>query len=130
GGHASLGAADMLDYATEGADQGRDPADDLAEAKATLLLIHAMPHSDEAVRQRLRAIVEAGDADALDEVLSAIRACGSLEYCRQRAAEYADAAERALDSLPGNEAVSALRGLARYAVDRGYSTCRSAPCAQ
>ena len=119
-GYAFQIADDMLDYAAEGGDLGKNLGDDLAEGKATLPLIHAMAHSDEAVRQRLRAIIEAGDAGAMDEVLSAIHACGSLEYCRQRAAEYADAAERALDGLPGNEAVRALRGLARYAVDRGY----------
>lgn len=119
-GHAFQIADDMLDYAAQGEDLGKNLGDDLAEGKATLPLIHAMAHSDEAVRQRLRAIVEAGDADAMGEVLEAIRTCGSLDYCRRRAEEYADAAERALDGLPGNEAVCALRGLARYAVERGY----------
>ncbi len=119
-GYAFQIADDMLDYAAEGADLGKNLGDDLAEGKATLPLIHAMAHSDEAVRQRLRAIVEAGDADAMDEVLAAIRACGSLDYCRQRAGEYADAAEAALAGLPKNEAVAALRGLARYAVERTY----------
>lgn len=119
-GYAFQIADDMLDYAAEGADLGKNLGDDLSEGKATLPLIHAMAHSDEPVRQRLRAIIEAGDADALDEVVSAIRACGSLDYSRRRAVEYADAADAALDGLPGNEAVDALRGLARYAVERGY----------
>ena len=119
-GYAFQIADDMLDYAAEGADLGKNLGDDLAEGKATLPLIHAMAHSDEPVRQRLRAIIEAGDAGAMDEVLAAIRAAGSLEYSHQRAVEYADAAEAALDGLPDNEAVAALRGLARYAVERGY----------
>jgi len=119
-GYAFQIADDMLDYAAEGADLGKNLGDDLAEGKATLPLIHAMAHSDEAVRQRLRAIVEAGDAGAMEEVLAAIRACGSLDYCRQRAGEYADAAEEALADLPANPAVAALRGLARYAVERTY----------
>lgn len=117
-GYAFQIADDMLDYAADGADLGKNLGDDLAEGKATLPLIHAMAHSDEAVRQRLRAIVEAGDAGAMEEVLAAIRACGSLDYCRQRAGEYADAAEEALADLPANPAVAALRGLARYAVER------------
>lgn len=119
-GYAFQIADDMLDYAADGADLGKNLGDDLAEGKATLPLIHAMAHSDEAVRQRLRAIVEAGDAGAMEEVLAAIRACGSLDYCRQRAGEYADAAEEALADLPANPAVAALRGLARYAVERTY----------
>ncbi|AOH36331.1 polyprenyl synthetase family protein [Luteimonas sp. JM171] len=117
-GYAFQIADDMLDYTADGADLGKNLGDDLAEGKATLPLIHAMAHSDEAVRQRLRAIVEAGDAGAMEEVLAAIRACGSLDYCRQRAGEYADAAEEALADLPANPAVAALRGLARYAVER------------
>ena len=125
-GYAFQIADDMLDYTADGADLGKNLGDDLAEGKATLPLIHAMAHSGEAVRQRLRAIVEAGDAGAMEEVLAAIRACGSLDYCRRRAGEYADAAEEALAGLPANEAVAALRGLARYAVERkiGRASCR------
>ena len=56
----------------------------------------------------------------MDEVLAAIHATGGLDYSRQRAAEYADAAEAALDGLGENEAIAALRGLARYAVSRNH----------
>src|SRR3546814_3513329 len=83
---------------------------DLAEGKATLPLIHAMAHSDAATRERLRAIIEQGDVDALPEVIAAIHAQGSLDYSRARAVEYAEAAERSLDGLEDNEAVAAPRG--------------------
>ena len=119
-GYAFQIADDILDYSGDSEDLGKNLGDDLAEGKATLPLIHAMAHSPEPVRQRLRAIIEAGDAGALDEVVAAIRACGSLEYSHARAVEYANAADATLDGLPHNEAVAALRGLARYAVDRGY----------
>ena len=77
----------------------------------------------EAVRRGgtlVSARVQDGDAAAMPEVLAAIRATGGLEYSRQRAVEYADAAERALDGLPESDAVAALRGLARYAVSRDH----------
>ena len=119
-GYAFQIADDMLDYSAEGAALGKNLGDDLAEGKATLPLIHAMAHADAPVRERLRAIVEAGDAGAMEEVMAAIHACGSLEYSHRRAVEYAEAAEAALDGLPESEAVAALRGLARYAVERGY----------
>jgi len=119
-GYAFQIADDMLDYSGDSADLGKNLGDDLSEGKATLPLIHAMAHSPAPVRERLRAIVEAGDAGALDEVVAAIRDCGSLEYSHRRAVEYADAAESALEGLPHNDAVAALRGLARYAVERGY----------
>ncbi|RXD73384.1 octaprenyl-diphosphate synthase, partial [Xanthomonas perforans] len=113
-------ADDVLDYAAEAADLGKNLGDDLAEGKATLPLIHAMAHSDATTRERLRQIVEQGDAAAMPEVLAAIHATGGLDYSRQRAAEYAAAAEQALETLPHSPAVAALRGLARYAVERTH----------
>ncbi|MCI2244062.1 MULTISPECIES: polyprenyl synthetase family protein [Xanthomonas] len=119
-GYAFQIADDVLDYTADAADLGKNLGDDLAEGKATLPLIHAMAHADDATRARLRQIVEQGDASAMPEVLAAIEASGSIDYSRRRAADYATAAERALDGLPENEAVAALRGLARYAVSRKH----------
>ncbi|WP_058834130.1 polyprenyl synthetase family protein [Luteimonas abyssi] len=119
-GYAFQIADDVLDYAADAADLGKNLGDDLAEGKATLPLIHAIRHSDGATRTRLRGIVERGDADAMPEVLAAIRATGGLEYSRERALTYADAALQALDGLPESDALAALRGLARYAVERAH----------
>jgi octaprenyl-diphosphate synthase len=117
-GYAFQVADDVLDYASDADTIGKNLGDDLAEGKATLPLIHAMAHADDARRARLRGIVEAGDRDALPEVAAAIEAAGSLGYSRERARTYAAAAEDALSPLAGNDAVAALRGLARYAVER------------
>jgi octaprenyl-diphosphate synthase len=117
-GYAFQIADDVLDYSADEAALGKHLGDDLAEGKATLPLIHAILHSDAATRDRLRAIVEAGEVEAMPEVLAAIEATGGLAYSRKRADDYADAAERALDGLGDNEAIAALRGLARYAVRR------------
>ena len=119
-GYAFQIADDVLDYTADAADLGKNLGDDLAEGKATLPLIHAIANSAEPVRSRLREIVENGDGSAMPEVLAAIRAAGGLEYSQRRAAGYAEAAEAALDGLAENEAVAALRGLARYAVARTY----------
>ena len=119
-GYAFQIADDVLDYTADAADLGKNLGDDLAEGKATLPLIHAIAHSDEATRTRLREAVETGDGDAMPEVLKSIRATGSLEYSQRRAAQYAEAAETALDGLIENEAIAALRGLARYAVTRKH----------
>ena len=119
-GHAFQIADDVLDYSADEAALGKHLGDDLAEGKATLPLIHAMLHSDAATRDRLRAIVEAGEVEAMPDVLAAIEATGGIAYSRRRAEDYADAAERALDDLDDNDAVAALRGLARYAVGRDH----------
>ncbi|GAB2522567.1 polyprenyl synthetase family protein [Lysobacter humi (ex Lee et al. 2017)] len=118
-GYAFQIADDVLDYAADADALGKNLGDDLAEGKATLPLIHAMAHSDAATSARLREIVEAGDAGALDEVVAAIRRTGGLDYSRARAAEYADRAVAALAEMPSGPYVDALRALARYAVDRG-----------
>ncbi|SDY04392.1 polyprenyl synthetase family protein [Lysobacter enzymogenes] len=119
-GYAFQIADDVLDYASDAQTLGKNLGDDLAEGKATLPLIHAIAHSDDAVRARLRAAVEHGDSDAMPDVLAAIHATGGLAYSRQRAQDYADAAEAALDGLEDNDYVAALRGLARYAVSRDH----------
>jgi octaprenyl-diphosphate synthase len=117
-GYAFQVADDVLDYASDADTLGKNLGDDLAEGKATLPLIHAMAHADDARRERLRGIVSAGDRNALPEVAAAIREAGSLDYSRNRARAYARAAEDALAPLADNDAVAALRGLARYAVER------------
>ena len=119
-GYAFQIADDVLDYSANADELGKNLGDDLAEGKATLPLIHAMAHSDETTRQRLREIVQNGDATAMPEVLAAIHATGGLDYSRKRAMEYADAAEQALEGLPESDAVAALRGLARYAIERSH----------
>ena len=119
-GYAFQIVDDVLDYASDADTLGKNLGDDLSEGKATLPLIHAIGHSDAATRARLRHAVEHGDTDAMPEVLAAIHASGGLDYSRERAREYAQAAERALDGLEHNEYVAALRGLARYAVNRDH----------
>jgi octaprenyl-diphosphate synthase len=110
----------VLDYASDAETLGKNLGDDLAEGKATLPVIHAMQHSDDAVRAALRHAIETGDAEALPEVLAAIHACGSLDYSRARAQQHASDAESALSVLDDNEHVAALRGLARYAISRDH----------
>ena len=119
-GYAFQIADDVLDYASDAQTMGKNLGDDLAEGKATLPLIHAIVHSDAATRATLRAAIEQGDSGAMPDVLAAIHATGGLDYSRQRAGEYAEAAERALDGFDDNEYVAALRGLAHYAVSRDH----------
>jgi len=119
-GYAFQIADDVLDYASDAATLGKNLGDDLAEGKATLPVIHAMQHSNDAVRAVLRHAIETGDAAALPDVLAAIHACGSLDYSRALAQHHAFDAEAALSGLPDNDHVAALRGLARYAVSRDH----------
>ncbi|MFP7722013.1 polyprenyl synthetase family protein [Lysobacter sp. A3-1-A15] len=119
-GYAFQIADDVLDYASDAQTMGKNLGDDLAEGKATLPLIHAMAHADDTVRARLRSAIEHGEAEALPEVVAAIQASGGLAYSRMRAEEYAQGARDALAGLADNAYVTALRGLADYAVSRDH----------
>ena len=119
-GYAFQIADDVLDYASDAATLGKNLGDDLAEGKMTLPLIHAMAQADAGTCQRLRQIVEQGDADALPEVVAAINEHHSLAYSRARAQDYARDAQAALAGLPDNAYTAALRGLAQYAVSRDH----------
>ncbi|PKM15158.1 MAG: octaprenyl-diphosphate synthase [Gammaproteobacteria bacterium HGW-Gammaproteobacteria-2] len=113
-------ADDVLDYTADAQALGKNLGDDLAEGKATLPVIHAIAHADAGSRARLRAIIEQGDVDALPELLLAIEQSGSIAYSLGRASDYARSAEQALSGLPETQALAALRGLARYAVNREH----------
>ena len=117
-GYAFQIADDVLDYAADADALGKNLGDDLAEGKATLPLIRAIALSEGATRDRLRSALEHGDGSAMPEVLAAIHATGGLDYSRDRARGYAQAAQQALDGLVDNTFTAALRGLARYAVER------------
>ncbi len=117
-GYAFQIADDVLDYTADAATLGKNLGDDLAEGKATLPLIHALAHAEPGRRQRLREIIEQGDTHAMSEVLAAIDACDGIAYSRARAHRFAANAETALTGLPDNAWTAALRGLARYAIER------------
>jgi octaprenyl-diphosphate synthase len=58
------------------------------------------------------------DASRLDEVLVAIKAVGSLDYARQRAAHYQALAVQALAELPGNSFRDSMAAIADLAIHR------------
>ena len=113
-------ADDVLDYTADATALGKSLGDDLAEGKATLPVIHALAQATPAQRERLAGIIRDCDASALPEVVAAIRSSGSLDYSRQVAERYAHAADTALAKLPDNAWTEALRGLARYSIERGH----------
>jgi octaprenyl-diphosphate synthase len=119
-GYAFQIADDVLDYTADSAALGKNLGDDLAEGKATLPLIHALARVDVDTRARIARAIEEGDTGALPEIVSAIRSSGSLDYSMDVARRYADQAIAALHALPESPQLAALRGLALYAVERGY----------
>ncbi|MSQ49187.1 MAG: octaprenyl diphosphate synthase [Betaproteobacteria bacterium] len=109
---------DVLDYSGDAVLIGKNLGDDLAEGKPTLPLICAMasgsPAQADVVR---RAIVEGGRAD-FPRVLEAVLATGALEYVRAVAVREAEAARRALHTLPDSNYKDSLLELASFSMVR------------
>ncbi|MGA9853188.1 MAG: octaprenyl diphosphate synthase [Gammaproteobacteria bacterium] len=109
---------DMLDYSASTVELGKNMGDDLAEGKPTLPLIHAMQKGTPAECQLIRAAIENGGREHMQDILSIIRNTGALDYtfaCAQRERERA---VDALKELPDSVYKQALKELADFSVER------------
>ena len=95
-----------------------DTGDDLAEGKPTLPLIRAQQQLPAVEKQRLRDIIEAGDREAIGEVIALLQATDALPYSRAAAARLADEAVQALAGFPDNAYKDALFSLAQRTTAR------------
>jgi len=109
---------DVLDYSGDESEIGKSLGDDLAEGKPTLPLIHAMRAGSAANKARVRQVILNGGRDDFGDVLTAIRASGSLDYARAAAQREADAASAAIAALPESEFKRSLLELASFSVVR------------
>ena len=110
---------DILDYAADAQEMGKNVGDDLAEGKPTLPLLYAMWHGNEKHKELIREAIEKNNGMAhLDEILAAMHQTGSLEYTRKQALHAAEQAIQALSAIPDSEYKQALIGIARMSVER------------
>jgi geranylgeranyl pyrophosphate synthase len=115
----SLGAAfqivdDSLDLIGDNAN--KSVRNDLKQAKATPMLIHALAVVDQADRDLLLGAVgnKRLSARTAAEVTDLYRRCGAVRYAQQLSREYVDAAREALRGLPDGESRRVLRAGDRY----------------
>ena len=111
---------DALDYGSSNEDIGKNLGDDLAEGKPTLPLIRAIELSDSATREMLRAVIEKGGTDRIDEVVAAIESTDAIAYTVRLATDEAARAKEALESLPESAFRSALAAVADFSVSRSF----------
>jgi octaprenyl-diphosphate synthase len=121
----SLGTAfqlidDVLDYAGDAAEIGKNVGDDLREGKPTLPLIWVMEHGTEEQRQLIRSCIEQGDEQHFDAVLAAVTNSGALDFTRREAEAAARRAAEAVADLPASDYKDALLLLCTFAVDRNH----------
>ncbi len=121
----SLGTAfqlidDVLDYAGDAAEIGKNVGDDLREGKPTLPLIYLMDRGTPEQRQLVRECIEKGDEQHFDAVLAAITNSGALDYTRRAAEAASERAAAVIAGLPESEYKQALLQLCVFAVDRNH----------
>ena len=121
----SLGTAfqlidDVLDYAGDATEIGKNVGDDLREGKPTLPLIYVMENGTPEQRELIRSCIENGDETRFDAVLAAVSSTGALDYTRREAEVAADRAKAAIADLPESEYKESLLQLCSFAVDRNH----------
>ncbi len=121
----SLGTAfqlidDVLDYAGDAAEIGKNVGDDLREGKPTLPLIYLMENGTPEQRELVRTCIEQGDEQHFDAVLAAVTSSGALDFTRRQAELAAESAAQAIAGLPESEYKDSLLQLAHFSVNRTH----------
>jgi len=111
---------DALDYKATAEELGKNLGDDLAEGKPTLPVIYALANAPAAEAAKLRAAIETGGIDDLDQITRLIETSGGLEYTAGMARHEKELAVEALGRLPASKYRDALATLADFAVARTY----------
>ena len=109
---------DLLDYAGDSTEFGKNLGDDLREGKATLPLILAMQKGSPEQSQTIRSAIENGDLDALQSIVDIVRSTGALDATLAAAAAEAQRAISALAGLPPSPYREALHQLAAQLLNR------------
>lgn len=111
---------DVLDYQGNADELGKNVGDDLAEGKPTLPLIYTLARANKTDADLIRHAVRDGGLDALQEIVTLVRASGGLEYTLEKAREQTQQALSQLAEVPASPYRDALAGLASQAVDRHF----------
>ena len=109
---------DILDYAGDADEMGKNIGDDLAEGKPTLPLIYAMKHGSVEQRDLIRSAIRKGDSSKINEIVEIVTSTGALDYTQRAAEDCMNKAIEAARQLGQNEYTDALVHLAKLSVNR------------
>jgi octaprenyl-diphosphate synthase len=109
---------DVLDYAGNHEEIGKNVGDDLVEGKPTLPLLYLLQHGTAEQAKLVRHAIENGGAAVFDEVLAAVLSSGALDYTRAQAQIEVGLAIAAIALLPGSTHKQMLVRLAEFSVSR------------
>lgn len=109
---------DVLDYAGDAAETGKNVGDDLREGKTTLPLILAMQRGRPEQAELIRSAIQQGDVSQLPQLIAVVKETGALAATRAAAAAEAQRAIDALAMLPSNSFTEGLLQLAAQLLER------------
>lgn len=109
---------DVLDYVGDSAELGKNVGDDLAEGKPTLPLIYTMQHGSPQDKQLIIDAIHSGGLDKLEQIITAVRRCGALDYTRGVAEQRISKALQNLQNLPESPYKTGLTLVAQAALNR------------
>ena len=109
---------DVLDYAGDAAELGKNIGDDLREGKATLPLIIGMQRGNAEQAALIRRAIEAGDTSKLSDIVQIVQSTGALQASQASAHSEAQRAIEALRVLPQNPFTEGLWQLASQLLNR------------
>ena len=109
---------DVLDYAGDIAEMGKNLGDDLREGKTTLPLIMAMQLGTSSQRDTVREAIETGAVTELPTIAAIVKQTGALEATLQVASNEAQRAIQAARELPVNRHAEGLLQLAAQLLER------------
>ncbi len=109
---------DVLDYAGDAAETGKNVGDDLREGKTTLPLIFAMQRGRPEQAELVRSAIQQGDVSRLPQLIAVVKETGALDATRAAAAAEAQRAIDALAMLPPNSFTEGLLQLAAQLLER------------
>ena len=111
---------DVLDYAGDAADLGKNIGDDLAEGKVTLPLIHALETGTDPEKDLISEALKTEDLpkQMLQDVIRIVRNNGGLEYTKNQANIHAQAAQKCLASLPESQFRHAMKAMVDFSINR------------
>jgi len=109
---------DVLDYAGDIAEMGKNLGDDLREGKTTLPLIMAMQLGTSGQRDTVREAIETGAVTELPTIAAIVKQTGALEATLQVASNEAQRAIQAARQLPVNRHAEGLLQLAAQLLER------------
>jgi octaprenyl-diphosphate synthase len=111
---------DVLDYAGNPEAMGKNVGDDLTEGKSTLPLIYTLQHGTAPEQSLVRDAITNKSAEHIDDIITAVKRCGALDYTYGRARHYHDLALLNLEHLPANSYRTSMAQITAMAINRDH----------